>query len=527
MASMINENLSSFSLDNLCHWLGIPGKNEELLRDTMASFGIDKQKDIKSNLWQLDGKYVGPYAEQDAASTLHLAQIMRPLLIAENLEDAYQLECDLMPVTLRMKQRGIRIDKQRTETLANRVIEETDAALKKLGEDIGQKVGIDTIRSSRWLKQQFQERNINFPETDLGNPNFDKEFMADHPHWFPRTVHQIKHKRDLAERFLHKFILKYEYKGRVYPSVNQFRSEWGGARSHRFSYSDPPLQQMPSRDDELAPLVRSCFIPEEGETWYSIDYQQQEYRLIVFVAELIKKTGAKRAADMYRNDPTTDFHNYVAEITRLPRRRAKDVNFAKSYGAGVAKFALMTGMSREEAERTMKQYDETLPFVREAAEHYARFAHNNGYIKLIDGARNHFNQWEPSLRNFAMEYEYKKKNDKINTLPCDEEEAKRRKEDPKHPWYGERMKRSYTHKAFNRMIQGSAARQTKRAMRDIYRAGHHMLLQLHDELAFSFDSPDKAHECAKLMEEAVQAITIPMLTDIKSGPSWGELKKQK
>jgi DNA polymerase I-like protein with 3'-5' exonuclease and polymerase domains len=246
----------------------------------------------------------------------------------------------------------------------------------------------------------------------------------------------------------------------------------------------------------------------------------------VFVAELIRKRGAHQAAERYRNDPNTDFHEYVAAITRLIRRKAKDVNFAKAYGAGVPKFALMTGMSQEEAQATMKQYDEELPFVKEASSHYARYAAEHGFIKLIDGARNHFNLWEPVYRDFAKEWEYRKKNHKINTMPCTSAEYARRKDDPEHPWYGERAKRAYAHKAFNRMIQGSAARQMKKAMVDINRGtGILPLLQMHDELGLSLGEQKMALECARYMQEAMPVITIPMTTDIKVGPSWGEVKK--
>jgi len=349
--------------------------------------------------------------------------------------------------------------------------------------------------------------------------------MEKHEHWFPRAVYQIKHKYDLASKFLVKFILNYAHKGRVYPSINQFRNETGGARSHRFSYADPPLQQTPSRDDEWAPLIRSCFIPEEGEEWGSIDYRQQEYRLIVFVAEERGCRGAKIAADRYRNDPSTDFHDYVAEITRLKRRRAKDVNFAKSYGAGVKKFMLMTGMDENEAKAVMSQYDRELPFVKEVGDWYMRFAAQNGYIEMLDGARNHFNMWEPVYRDFAKEYEYKQRNSGLSVYPCEIEEANTRKRNPDHPWYGERLKRAFTHKAFNRMIQGTAARQIKKAMVLIDKAGYTILLQIHDELGFSFANPAHAQACAKIMEEAMPIITIPMLTDVKLGKSWGDLKK--
>jgi DNA polymerase I-like protein with 3'-5' exonuclease and polymerase domains len=530
MASMIDENRPDYSLDGLCHWQGLPGKDETGLREAMALRRVPPNQ-VKSMLFELPPDHVGPYAEQDAASTLALAHRLRPLLSAENLNFAYQVERDLMPITLSMKQRGIRIDAIRTNRLIADIKGRCDQELVKLSDKLEERVTINELRRSRWLEAQFQKMDLWYPRTqksetyDNGQASFEKNFMASHEHWFPRTCHKIKHQYDLADKFLEKFILGYAHKGRVYPSVNQFRSETGGARSHRFSYADPPLQQMPSRDDEWAPLIRSCFIPEDGEVWGSIDYRQQEYRLIVFTAELQGCTGAKKAADMYRSNPDTDFHNYVSEITRLQRRRAKDVNFAKSYGAGVAKFALMTGMSEEEAKATMLQYDTELPFVKEVAEWYSRFANRQGYIEMLDGARNHFNLWEPIYRDWNKELEYKRKFGAAGVTPCHIEEMQKRIRDPSHPWSGERMKRAFTHKAFNRMIQGTAARQVKLAMVQVHQAGYPPLLQIHDELGFSFADPNHIAICAKIMEEAMPQITIPMLTDTKIGKSWGELKK--
>jgi DNA polymerase I-like protein with 3'-5' exonuclease and polymerase domains len=529
MASMVNENLSSFKLDDLCRWQGLPGKDETLLNEALAVFGGEGKQD----LWRLPGCHVGPYAEQDATSTLNLAQKLRPLLSAEKLDVAYQVERDLMPVTLAMKQRGIRVNLERTNKLHDDIKLRCTEGLQQLSSKLGFKVTIKEIRQSRWIQAQFEDRGLWYPKTapsetySDGQASFEKNFMANHEHWLPRAIYKIKHQYELADKFLQKFILDYAHKGRVYPSINQFRSEAGGARSHRFSYSDPALQQMPSRDDEYAPLIRSCFIPEEGELWGSIDYRQQEYRLIVFVAERSKCRGAHEAAERYRNIPDTDFHDYVAGLTRLPRRRAKDVNFATSYGAGVTKFAAMTGMSQDEARQVMEIYYKELPFVREISNKYQNFAAENGYITMLDGARNHFNLWEPAYRDFAKEEEYKKRNTGIGVYPCSELEAARRRRDPDHPWYGERMKRAFTHKAFNRIIQGTAARQIKKAMVLIDQAGYgsRILLQIHDELGFSFSSSAQAEDCAQIMEEALPVITIPMLTDIKLGNSWGNLQK--
>jgi DNA polymerase I-like protein with 3'-5' exonuclease and polymerase domains len=524
MASIIDENRFSFDLDSLCEWQKVPGKK--------------KLNVSKNELYKLPPEMVGDYAEQDAISTLELYYKLLPILEEENLNAAYQVERELMPITLRMKQKGIRVSTLRakeimksveeqnykdSEIMAN-LLEEEGIKIQRntqqdfFGRTLPPPISLKDIRSSRWVKKKFEQLDIRIEEfTAKKNPKFDKSVMTGHRHWFPRMVQKIKHQADLADKFLQKFIVAYAHNGRVHPTINQFKSETGGAKSHRFSYSDPPLQQMPSRDDAWAPLVRSCFLPEEGEFWCSIDYRQQEYRLIVFVAELLRARGAKKAADRYRNDPSTDFHNYVAQITRLERPRAKDTNFAKAYGAGIRKFALMTGMDEDEARDVYNQYDAELPFVREASDRYMNYAAKHGYIKLIDGARNHFNLFEP--------IEYRDFTEPGVPYACPYDEAIRRTRNPNHSWYGQPIKRAHVHKAFNRMIQGSAARQTKKAMLDLVKAGYQPVLQLHDELCFSLTDMKQAKECARIMEEAMPVITIPMLTDVKCGPNWGQLKK--
>lgn len=531
MASMVNENLPSFTLDDLCEWQGLPGKDERILKEICACRGI-AEKDIKKRLWTLEGKFIGPYAEQDAASTLELAARLRPLLDAEELNEAYEIERQLLPLTLKMKQRGIRVDVSRALQLQQEVKKARNEILDQLTHSLGNRVTVKEIRANRWVKDQFDAYGIQYPRTAPtehypdGQASFEKSYMANHQHWLPRAVHKAKHLTDLADKFLQGYICEYSHNGRVHPTVNQFRSEGGGARSHRFSYADPPLQQMPSRDDDWAPLIRSCFLPEDGELWAAPDFNQQEYRLIVHVAEIIKSPRAVLAGDRYRKDPSTDFHQYVVDMTKLHRRRAKDVNFAKAFGAGVPKFALMIGVSQEEAANIYKQYDEELPFVSDAAFRYARSAASRGYIKMIDGARGHFNLWEPGYRDFAKEKGYKTYDSSIDTTPCSEAEADRRYNDRHHPWYHEKMKRAFTHKAFNRMIQGSAARQTKKAMVDIYQAGYQPLIQMHDELGCSFANEKDGIAVQQFMMNAVK-LTVPVYVDLEWGVNWGEAAKNK
>jgi DNA polymerase I-like protein with 3'-5' exonuclease and polymerase domains len=185
----------------------------------------------------------------------------------------------------------------------------------------------------------------------------------------------------------------------------------------------------------------------------------------------------------------------------------------------------MIGVSEDEARTMYETYDKELPFVKEAADHYSRFAAKNGYIKMIDGARGHFNLWEAAYRDFNKEAEYARVTGK-KIGPCSIEEAERRTHDSSHPWNMERLKRAYTHKAFNRTIQGSAARQTKMAMVNIWSAGFCPLIQMHDELGFSLSNESDGVKIKELMIEAVR-LTIPVMVDLEWGVSWGKAAKNK
>ena len=98
-------------------------------------------------------------------------------------------------------------------------------------------------------------------------------------HWLPQLIATANKYDAAGSKFLEGHILAHLIGDRIYAEINPLRSENGGTKSFRFSYSDPPLQQMPSRDEELGPLIRSAFLPEPGETWCTVDCSQQEFRL--------------------------------------------------------------------------------------------------------------------------------------------------------------------------------------------------------------------------------------------------------
>ena len=181
---------------------------------------------------------------------------------------------------------------------------------------------MDEINGRKWKAQTFDAHGIKYPRTAKGNPSFaagKSGWMAKHEHWLPQLIATASKYDAAGTKFLEGHILNHIVNGRIHAEIHPFRSDDGGTRSSRFSYSNPPLQQMPSRDKELGPLIRSVFLPEEGEIWAKPDVAQQEFRLVVHYAEQHGLRGAQEAADAYRNNPDADFHAMVAEMTGLDR----------------------------------------------------------------------------------------------------------------------------------------------------------------------------------------------------------------
>ena len=366
-------------------------------------------------------RYVAPYAERDAMSTLALFEKLNPILDQEGTRAAYRLEVDLMPMVHEMRRRGIRIDQSAAEQARDLLLQKRDAALAELSAQHGALVGMDEINGRKWKEQTFDTYGIKYPRTANGSPSFaggKAGWMVQHPHWLPRLIATANKYDAAATKFLEGHILAHIVNGRIHAEIHPFRSDEGGTRSLRFSYSNPPLQQMPARDKEMAPLIRGAFLPEEGEVWAKPDISQQEFRFVVHYAVQHRLPGAREAAEVYRSNPDADFHAMVAEMTGLDRDTAKNINFAKIYGAGVKKLAAMIGKSPQEAQAVVAQYDSTLPFVSRLSAICQERANRVGRTELYDGALRHWNQYE------AVGIYVK------GAGPCSLEEARRRRADP-------------------------------------------------------------------------------------------------
>jgi DNA polymerase I-like protein with 3'-5' exonuclease and polymerase domains len=274
----------------------------------------------------------------------------------------------------------------------------------------------------------------------------------------------------------------------------------------------PNLQQIPARDPELGPMIRSLFLPEEGEKWASLDFSQQEPRILVHYAHAYGKSqghemkGVTEFVNGYINNPDMDFHTMVAEMAKIPRKQAKTINLGMMYGMGVNKLSDQLDIPVEEAKELVGQYHDRVPFVKLLMNGVMNKLNNrasSGSIRSILGRKCRFDLWEPDTfaMNKAMPYK-----EAVNE-------------------YGPttRLKRAYTYKALNRLIQASAADMTKQAMVNIYSEGIIPLIQIHDEIAISFTSNEQTKRVANIMEEAVK-LNVPSKVDVEIGPSWGESK---
>jgi DNA polymerase I-like protein with 3'-5' exonuclease and polymerase domains/RecA-family ATPase len=510
LATIVDENRLKYSLDALCAWRGLPGKDETLLMEAAQSFSI-KPKEIKSHLWELPARFVGPYAETDAVRTLQLFEDLDPVLDQESTRAAYRLEVDLLPMVLEMRRRGVRVDQDAAEQARDQILAKRDAVLAEMAAQHGSAIDIGNINSPKWMVGQCDAYKIKYPRTAKGNPSFKagrRGWMDRHEHWLPRLASKASKYHRMATVFLGGHILSRLVNGRIFADIHPHKSEDGGGTvSTRFSYSDPPLQQMPKHDEELAPLIRRVFLPEDGEIWLTADASQQEYRLLVHYAEEHNLTGAQEAAERYRTNPETDFHVLVAEIIRRDRKMSKGVNFGKLYGMGPKSLALTLGVSVAEAAAIIAHYDQKLPFAKQMAGVCERQVRRHSHLKLYDGARRHW----PMQAVGAEPWE-----------PCREAEARARTADPAHPWHRRKLFHAEPYyKALNALIQGSAARHTKLWMRTCWQEGIVPLLQMHDALECSITSPEQAEKIARLGSEAV-SLHVPMLIDLHYGPTWGD-----
>ena len=496
-AAVLDENRYSYALNSLGFDYLKEVKSEQGLKEAAADFGVHPKKDM----WKLPAMYVGDYAEQDAALTLKLWNHFKILLRREEVESIFELETNLLPVLVKMTYTGIRFDRERAERCIKDMKTREEALQKEIKTAAGMPVDMWAAVS---IARAFDALGVAYPRSQTGLPSFTKSFLDSNPHPLSKMILEARELNKTHNTFLQPYLDFSETDGRIHPHVNQLRSDEGGTVTGRLSMATPNLQQVPARHEVIGPMVRSLFLPEEGQMWAANDFSSQEPRLLVHYATLLNLPGAEKMAQAYRDSPDTDFHQMVADMAGIQRKAAKTIGLGLTYGMGKNKLAGQLDMDVDEASELISTFHQKVPFLRGTVDAVMRRIEHpasGGCIRTLLGRKCRFPLWEPTAWGINK------------ALPYEQAMVE----------YGPRIKRAMTYKGLNKLIQGSAADQTKAAMVALDRAGFRVLLQVHDELAVSVNTREEAQEAARIMCNAVQ-LEVPSRVDVELGPSWGEAK---
>jgi len=492
-SALVDENQMRYDLNNCAKRYTGKGKNETDLYEAAKSWGVD----AKAEMYKLPAIYVGAYAEKDAEITLALWQELKKEIDLQDINSIMDMETELFPCLVDMKFKGVRVDVEAAHKLKTTLVAQEEQALQQVKKE----TGIDTqIWAARSIAKVFEKLKLDYDRTEKTSaPSFTKNFLQNHPHPLVKHIARAREINKAHTTFIDT-ILKHSHKGRIHAEINQLRGDSGGTVTGRFSYQNPNLQQIPARNKELGPRIRSLFIPEEGHRWGCFDYSQQEPRLVVHYAVLQNLYGVDDVLEAYQKGDA-DFHTIVADMAEIPRLQAKTINLGLFYGMVKTKLQAELGVSKEKADELFKQYHHKVPFVKQLMDNVMQRAQESGKIRTLLGRLCRFHLWEPN--QFGIH----------KALPHDTALME----------HGPGIKRAYTYKALNRLIQGSAADMTKKAMIELYKEKIIPHIQVHDELDISIKDKKQAEHIKNVMEDAV-SLEVPNKVDYESGPNWGTIK---
>lgn len=417
---------------------------------------------------------VSTYAARDALLTLELHSVLQPKIQAESLGEVLRLEDALVYVTCEMERNAAPLDVEKLE----RWCREAQARYTSLVLELYRLVGFRVIPTSPTeLARLFSHLGIPWGKTPTGQPSFTDEFLEQHE-GVPAVALALEGRRlaSLSSKYLDKYAREVGRDGLLRYQLNQLRSDQYGTITGRYSSSNMNIQQVfkAERQAETMPdyIIRELFIPPPGRRWFTADASQIEFRIFAHYAR------STRLINAYRNDPSTDFHTTVAELTGLPRLRAKNLNFGRLYGMGREKMARMLKLPMSESDPLFDRYDELFPEARRLLRHAADLAEQRGYVRTFLGRRRRYVPGEKS------------------------------------------------HSALNAAIQGTAADIMKLKLLDLYRRreelGVTLRFTVHDEVDGDV-APDANLEALRAaLDEPTLPLDVPIIWDLKVGNNWKE-----
>ena len=535
-ASVIDENRFKYSLDALSKdYLNEEKYKYDLQQKTLEWSG-GTVKDPMTNMHKLPASIVKEYAKQDVNLTYKLwklfdKKIDEVLYTKDDGEQKtcrqiFELETKLFLCLVDMKFKGVRIDRSKAILFGTHLKKRRDQIIKAIESITTIKVDIWAAASIKKLLDHLCIKDYKVtPKSKM--PQLPKDYLRKHNNKCLRMIAKAREYDKAVNTFIDG-LLEYVHEGRIHADINQIRSDTGGTVTGRFSMSNPNLQQIPAKG-YIGGKMRELFIPEDGCKWGSFDYSQQEPRIVVHYAIKLGLPGTESLKNEFDRDDA-DFHQIVADMANISRKQAKTINLGLFYGMGRIKLQRELGLDQRQAKELFNEYHSRVPFVRQLSQELIAFAKENKLLFTLHDRFCRFDRWETTNKEWNPE------TNRFNEVPLYTKEQameafkaemldkyKENKIDPNYMDYFERYYTpAFTYKALNRLIQGSAADMTKKAMVDLHDKGIIPHIQIHDELCFS--TTDHESELIKSIMEKTIPLEVKNKVDYESGPNWGTIK---
>lgn len=524
-ACLINEHESAifpwtrapgnYSLDYLCFkYLGVR-KDESFIPAAIEDLGLPKntaRSTVMSRMADVSRPIVEKYAKKDSRLALSLWQWQEDEIKKQGIEKVIAFEQKLLPVIVKAEMRGIHVDVEQTHKAMDKMDIKIKAAQKELNEATGTEFNVNSTPQVRELFSPYQEEDEWFASdgtpigrTKKGHPSFGGEAL--HNMTDPRAA-QIVNIRSLIktrDTFLGSHIIGHEYKGVVYPNINQVKGEDGGTGTGRLSYTGPAMQQIPSRNKEVAEIIKPCFLPPPGKLWLETDLASFEVRVFAHLVAAYNNS----LVSAYAENPELDFHQWVADMTNLPRNatysgeaNAKQLNLSMIFNQGRGSTAQKMGMPWEWATFTGKDGNE----VRYQKAGREANAIIDKYHERVQGVHT----LAARAKLFA------EKQEQIQTA------------------FGRRLRfpKGYkSYKASGLLIQSTSADINKRnwlVIDEVLGSDGHLILNTHD--SYSMAVPEDWKKYHKLVSEAIADtsdinLRVPLILDLDgAGSNWWSAK---
>ncbi len=551
--SVIDENRFKYSLDSLSKDYKIGSKYQYDLQQKTLEWSKGTIKDPMTNMHKLPASIVKDYAKQDVDLTFKLWKMFnkkfdeilytkykedkngkrikdkngKDIIIEEKTSrNIFELETKLFPCLVDMKFKGVKIDVEKAKAFGKRLEKTKNNIINYIARKTNIRVEIWAASS---IKALLDHESIDdYTKTPKsGMPQLPKNYLSTHKNKYLRLIAKAR-ELDKAKNTFVDGLLGFVHNGRIHADINQIRGEHGGTVTGRFSMSNPNLQQIPSKG-YIGKKMRELFIPETGSDWYSFDYSQQEPRIVVHYAIKLGMDGTDDLKEEFDKEDA-DFHQIVADMANIPRKQAKTINLGLFYGMGRIKLQKELNLDSKQAKTLFNTYHSKVPFVKQLSKDLSDFASEEGLLFTVADRFCRFDKWEtrdkewnPETNRFTEVKLHAKKEDAIDAYKLEQMEKYDKYIDPTCEHFEKHYTRAFTYKALNRLIQGSAADMTKKAMVLLYEKGIVPHIQIHDELCVSIKDQETRTMVQNIMEQAIE-LEINNKVDCESGPNWGNIK---